>query len=61
MLHDELKYYKNIIGNKHYRQIIYLSKKDYEKVEIGKPYNLTAYVSKKKIKYRLLFFLQKNK
>lgn len=61
MLHDELKYYKNIIGNKHYRQIIYLSKKDYEKVELGKPYNLTAYVSKKKIKYRLLFFLQKNK
>lgn len=48
MLHDELKYYKNIIGNKHYRQIIYLSKKDYEKVELGKPYNLTAYVGKKK-------------
>ena len=46
-LHDELKYYKNIIGNKYYRQIIYLSKEDYKKVELGKPYNLTAYVSKK--------------
>ena len=34
ILHDELKYYKNIIGNKYYRQIIYLSKKDYEKVEL---------------------------
>lgn len=49
ILHDELKSYKNIIGNKYYRQIIYLSKKDYEKVELGKPYNLTAYVSKKKL------------
>lgn len=39
ILHDELKSYKNIIGNKYYRQIIYLSKKDYKKVEVGKPYN----------------------
>ena len=61
ILHDELKSYKNIIGNKYYRQIIYLSKKDYKKVEVGKPYNLTVYVSKKKLKYQLLFFLQKNK
>ena len=60
ILHDELKSYKNIIGNKYYRQIIYLSKKDYEKVELGKPYNLTAYVSKKK-KNQMLFFLIKNK
>ena len=59
MLHDELKYYKNIIGNKHYRQIIYLSKKDYEKVELGKPYNLTAYVSKKKNKIPTALFLTK--
>lgn len=61
ILHDELKSYKNITGNKYYRQIIYLSKKDYKKVEVGKPYNLTVYVSKKKLKYQLLFFLQKNK
>ena len=59
ILHDELKSYKNIIGNKYYRQIIYLSKKDYEKVELGKPYNLTAYVSKKKNKIPNALFLTK--